>query len=159
VGGDRKGPLAAFIVIAIIAAILLITSVRSQAATAWTDRTLPTPREPGAGTTARRTLTTGPETGTASGVTADMITPGRLTQTTGGTWAGAATTSGEGSGLVRQGRRDRQLRAVADRVARLGGDPARPAQVSLGEPHGRERRLRPTELHGRQRVLHRDLRL
>jgi hypothetical protein len=42
VGGDRKGPLAAFIVIAIIAAILLITSVRSQAATAWTDRTLPT---------------------------------------------------------------------------------------------------------------------
>jgi hypothetical protein len=32
VGADRKGPLAAFVVIAIIAAILLVTSVRSQAA-------------------------------------------------------------------------------------------------------------------------------
>jgi hypothetical protein len=42
VGADRKGPLAAFIVIAIIAAILLITSVRSQAATAWVGRNLPT---------------------------------------------------------------------------------------------------------------------
>jgi hypothetical protein len=31
VGADRKGPLAAFVVIAIIAAILLVTSVRSQA--------------------------------------------------------------------------------------------------------------------------------
>jgi len=41
VGADRKGPLAAFIVVAIIAAILLITSVRSQAATGWLDRALP----------------------------------------------------------------------------------------------------------------------
>jgi hypothetical protein len=32
VGADRKGPLAAFVVVALIAAILLITSVRSQAA-------------------------------------------------------------------------------------------------------------------------------
>ena len=40
-GADRKGPLAAFIVVAIIAAILLITSVRSQAATGWLDRALP----------------------------------------------------------------------------------------------------------------------
>lgn len=40
-GADRKGPLAAFIVIAIIAAILLITSVRSQAATGWPRRALP----------------------------------------------------------------------------------------------------------------------
>ena len=31
-GADRRGPLAAFIVVAIIAAILLVTSVRSQAA-------------------------------------------------------------------------------------------------------------------------------
>jgi hypothetical protein len=31
VGVDRKGPLAAFVVIAIIAAVLLVTSVRSQA--------------------------------------------------------------------------------------------------------------------------------
>ncbi|WP_191907895.1 hypothetical protein [Nocardioides cynanchi] len=42
-GADRKGPLAAFIVVAIVAAILLITSVRSQAAPAWLDRTLPSP--------------------------------------------------------------------------------------------------------------------
>jgi hypothetical protein len=41
VGADRKGPLAAFIVLAIIAAILLITSVRSQAATGWLGRALP----------------------------------------------------------------------------------------------------------------------
>jgi hypothetical protein len=32
VGADRKGPLAAFVVVALIAAILLVTSVRSQAA-------------------------------------------------------------------------------------------------------------------------------
>jgi hypothetical protein len=31
VGADRKGPLVAFIVVAIIAAILLVTSVRSHA--------------------------------------------------------------------------------------------------------------------------------
>jgi hypothetical protein len=37
VGADRKGPLAAFVVIAIIAAILLVTSVRSQAAPGWLD--------------------------------------------------------------------------------------------------------------------------
>ncbi len=30
-GADRRGPLAAFIVVAIIAAILLVTSVRSRA--------------------------------------------------------------------------------------------------------------------------------
>jgi hypothetical protein len=41
VGADRKGPLAAFIVIAIIAAILLVTSVRSQAATGWLRDALP----------------------------------------------------------------------------------------------------------------------
>jgi hypothetical protein len=41
VSADRKGPLAAFIVIAIIAAILLVTSVRSQAATGWLNRALP----------------------------------------------------------------------------------------------------------------------
>jgi hypothetical protein len=35
VGVDRKGPLVAFIVVAIIAAVLLITSVRSQAAPGW----------------------------------------------------------------------------------------------------------------------------
>jgi hypothetical protein len=35
VGADRKGPLAAFVVIAIIAAVLLVTSVRSQAAPGW----------------------------------------------------------------------------------------------------------------------------
>jgi hypothetical protein len=43
VGADRKGPLAAFIVVAIIAAILLITSVRSQAAAGWVRNTLPSP--------------------------------------------------------------------------------------------------------------------
>jgi len=38
VSADRKGPLAAFIVVAVIAAILLVTSVRSQAATASVGR-------------------------------------------------------------------------------------------------------------------------
>jgi hypothetical protein len=37
VGADRKGPLAAFVVIAVIAAILLVTSVRSQAEPGWLD--------------------------------------------------------------------------------------------------------------------------
>jgi hypothetical protein len=37
VGADRKGPLAAFVVIAVIAGILLVTSVRSQAAPGWFD--------------------------------------------------------------------------------------------------------------------------
>jgi hypothetical protein len=42
VGADRRGPLAAFVVVAIIAAILLVTSVRSQAAP-WLDpENLPT---------------------------------------------------------------------------------------------------------------------
>jgi hypothetical protein len=41
VGTDRKGPLAAFVVIAIVAAILLVTSVRSQAEPNWF-----VPREP-----------------------------------------------------------------------------------------------------------------
>jgi hypothetical protein len=41
VGADRKGPLVAFIVVAIIAAILLITSVRSQAATGRLGRAVP----------------------------------------------------------------------------------------------------------------------
>jgi len=41
VGAERKGPLAAFIVVAIIAVILLVTSVRSQAAPGWLDRRLP----------------------------------------------------------------------------------------------------------------------
>jgi hypothetical protein len=45
VGADRKGPLAAFIVVAIIAAILLITSVRSQAATGWLGRAVPSTPE------------------------------------------------------------------------------------------------------------------
>lgn len=36
-GADRKGPLAAFIVIAIVAAVLLVTTVRSQAAPGWLD--------------------------------------------------------------------------------------------------------------------------
>jgi hypothetical protein len=35
VGADHKGPLAAFVVIAIIAAVLLVTSVRSQADEGW----------------------------------------------------------------------------------------------------------------------------
>jgi hypothetical protein len=38
VGADRRGPLVAFIVIAVIAAILLVTSVRSRAAPRWVDR-------------------------------------------------------------------------------------------------------------------------
>jgi hypothetical protein len=37
VGADRRGPLAAFIVVAVIAGILLVTSVRSQAAPRWLD--------------------------------------------------------------------------------------------------------------------------
>lgn len=37
-GTDRKGPLAAFVVIAIVAAILLVTSVRSQAEPPWLDQ-------------------------------------------------------------------------------------------------------------------------
>src|SRR5262252_4911054 len=41
VGADRKGPLAAFVVVAIIAAILLVTSVRSQAAPGWIGRQIP----------------------------------------------------------------------------------------------------------------------
>jgi hypothetical protein len=41
VGADRKGPLAAFIVVAVIAAILLVTSVRSQAAPGWLGRGVP----------------------------------------------------------------------------------------------------------------------
>ena len=40
-GTDRRGPLAAFIVVAIIAVILLVTSVRSQAAPGWLDGELP----------------------------------------------------------------------------------------------------------------------
>jgi hypothetical protein len=35
VGTDRKGPLAAFVLIAIVAAVLLVTSVRSQATPRW----------------------------------------------------------------------------------------------------------------------------
>ena len=34
-GTDRKGPLAAFVLIAIVAAVLLVTSVRSQATPRW----------------------------------------------------------------------------------------------------------------------------
>ena len=34
-GADHKGPLAAFVVIAIVAAVLLVTSVRSQAEEGW----------------------------------------------------------------------------------------------------------------------------
>ena len=34
-GADRRGPLAAFIILAVIAVILLVTSVRSQAAPGW----------------------------------------------------------------------------------------------------------------------------
>jgi hypothetical protein len=41
VGADRKGPLAAFIVVAVIAVILLVTSVRSQAAPGWIQGRLP----------------------------------------------------------------------------------------------------------------------
>jgi hypothetical protein len=37
VGAEHKGPLAAFVVIAVIAAVLLVTSVRSQAAPGWLD--------------------------------------------------------------------------------------------------------------------------
>jgi hypothetical protein len=37
VGADHRGPLAAFIVVAIIAVVLLVTSVRSQAAPGWLD--------------------------------------------------------------------------------------------------------------------------
>lgn len=36
-GAEHKGPLAAFVVIAVIAAVLLVTSVRSQAAPGWLD--------------------------------------------------------------------------------------------------------------------------
>jgi hypothetical protein len=43
VGTDRKGPLAAFVVIAIVAAILLVTSVRSQAKPQWFDPGEPSP--------------------------------------------------------------------------------------------------------------------
>jgi hypothetical protein len=35
VGADRRGPLAAFIIVAVIAGILLVTSVRSQAEPGW----------------------------------------------------------------------------------------------------------------------------
>jgi hypothetical protein len=41
VGADRKGPLAAFLVVAVIAVILLVTSVRSQAAPGWIQGRLP----------------------------------------------------------------------------------------------------------------------
>ena len=34
-GADRRGPLAAFIIVAVIAGILLVTSVRSQASPGW----------------------------------------------------------------------------------------------------------------------------
>ena len=34
-GADRRGPLAAFIIVAVIAGIVLVTSVRSQAAPGW----------------------------------------------------------------------------------------------------------------------------
>lgn len=40
-GADRKGPLAAFVVVAVIAVILLVTSVRSQAAPGWIQGRLP----------------------------------------------------------------------------------------------------------------------
>lgn len=39
-GADRRGPLAAFIILAIIAVILLVTSVRSQAAPGWFSTTV-----------------------------------------------------------------------------------------------------------------------
>jgi hypothetical protein len=42
VSTEHKGPLAAFIVVAVIAGILLVTSVRSQAATGWLVDQLPT---------------------------------------------------------------------------------------------------------------------
>jgi hypothetical protein len=42
VSTEHKGPLAAFIVVAVIAGILLVTSVRSQAATGWLIDQLPT---------------------------------------------------------------------------------------------------------------------
>jgi len=41
VGADRKGPLAAFVVVTIIAAVLLVTSVRSQAAPGIFGRSFP----------------------------------------------------------------------------------------------------------------------
>jgi hypothetical protein len=41
VSTEHKGPLAAFIVVAVIAGILLVTSVRSQAATGWLVDQLP----------------------------------------------------------------------------------------------------------------------
>ena len=40
-GTDRKRPLAAFLVVAVIAVVLLVTSVRSQAASGWLNRRLP----------------------------------------------------------------------------------------------------------------------
>ena len=40
-GTDRKGPLTAFVVIAVVAAILLVTSVRSQADPTWLDHDVP----------------------------------------------------------------------------------------------------------------------
>jgi hypothetical protein len=41
VGADHKRPLTAFVVVAVVAVILLVTSVRSQAASGWLDRRLP----------------------------------------------------------------------------------------------------------------------
>ena len=54
-GADHKGPLAAFVVVAVIAAVLLVTSVRSQAASGWLNRHLPASVV--AGHTGRRSAT------------------------------------------------------------------------------------------------------
>jgi hypothetical protein len=47
VGADHKGPLAAFVVIAVVAAVLLVTSVRSQADPAWLRHLVAEPAAPG----------------------------------------------------------------------------------------------------------------
>ena len=92
---DRRGPLAAFIVVAVIAAILLVTSVRSQAAPGWlraptaTVADLPAPNEvwTGASDHVRQAVRHGlllvHKTETAdSGLTAAVVRPAVLqTQT------------------------------------------------------------------------------
>jgi len=139
VGADRKGPLAAFVVIAIIAAVLLATSVRSQA-------------ESGEVTQQQLSASAHLNPGLHG-----RLGPTRATRASRDAARDQPRARG-GHGLRGgQGRGDAQLTGRGRNVGRRPGDASGAHQVTLGDPHGGQGRLRPGELHGRQLVLHRHL--
>lgn len=76
-GADRRGPLAAFIILAVIAVILLVTSVRSQAASGWFRTTvvagpLSEPNPWGTGDVAQ-----GVQNGVSAGVVSQRVAPAK----------------------------------------------------------------------------------